>query len=167
MRQLGPADAAEEENPLAAVARAMRDVQGRIARTESGPPTQALEERIVADLDRLIGQSRTLDSQSQTQPQTTLSEGGSTARPPQAQSGQPKSASPRGGSAGRQASTGQSPSTAGAAKVRGMMENVWGELPARQRQQMLQSPAEEFLPEYESMLEDYFRRLAAPQEKRP
>jgi hypothetical protein len=167
MRQLGSADVPGDENPLAAVARAMRDVQGRITRAELGPPTQAIQQRIAADLDRLIRQSRTLDAQSQAQPQTTPSESGSTARPPQVQAGQPKSTSPRGGSAGRQASAGQSPPTTGAVKIRGMMEDVWGELPARQRQQMLQSPAEEFLPEYESMLEDYFRRLAAPQEKRP
>jgi hypothetical protein len=32
---------------------------------------------------------------------------------------------------------------------------------------MRQSAVEEFLPEYESMLEAYFKRLAAPQEKNP
>ena len=44
--------------------------------------------------------------------------------------------------------------------MRGMMKRLWGELPERQREQMMQMPLEEFLPEYELMIEDYFRRLS-------
>jgi hypothetical protein len=36
----------------------------------------------------------------------------------------------------------------------------WGELPEHARQQMLQLPADEFLPQYEDLIEQYFRRLA-------
>jgi hypothetical protein len=167
MRQLGPAGPAEEENPLAAVARAMCEVLGRIARSDLGQPTQAVQQQIVAELDRLIRQARTVETRSPSQPQTAAGQRGPAAQPPQPQSGDAQSGSPRGGSAGKRSTAGQPPQTAGAAKIRGMMENVWGELPGKQREQMLQTPVEEFLPEYESLLEDYFQRLAAPQEKRP
>ena len=40
------------------------------------------------------------------------------------------------------------------------MKQLWGELPQRDREQMLQLPVEEFLPEYELLIEDYFRRLS-------
>jgi L-2-hydroxyglutarate oxidase LhgO len=155
MRELGPAGAAEEENPLAAVVREMRAVQRRIARSDSGRATQTIQQQILAELDRLIRQARTVDAQ----PQTAGERGPGTSPPPQSR--ETRSGTPRGGPAGK------SPPATGVAKLRGMMESVWGELPGRERERMLQTPIEEFLPEYESMLEDYFRHLAAPQEKRP
>ena len=45
-------------------------------------------------------------------------------------------------------------------ETRAAMSRLWGELPARARQQMLQSPVEEFSPKYEVLIEEYFRRLA-------
>ncbi len=44
-------------------------------------------------------------------------------------------------------------------------EAALGALPERAREQMLQLPAEEFLPKYELEIEDYFRRLAGEGEK--
>jgi len=44
---------------------------------------------------------------------------------------------------------------------------VWGELPEQVRQQLLQQwSAEQFLPEYAPMIEQYFRRLTEAQENR-
>jgi hypothetical protein len=40
------------------------------------------------------------------------------------------------------------------------MKRLWGGLPERARQQMLQTPVEEFPPKYEEQIEQYFRRLA-------
>ena len=166
MRELAPAGAAEEEEPLAAVAREMREAQRRIARSESGRRTQAVQQQVVAELDRLVQQARTPGSESQAQPRTaSTTERGPIVQPPPPQPPGAKSASPRGGSAGKRSAAGPPPQAAGMAKIRGLLENVWGELPHKQREQMLQTPVEEFLPEYESMLEDYFQRLAAPQEK--
>ena len=45
-------------------------------------------------------------------------------------------------------------------EMRAMMKQLWGELPEHARQQMLQSPIEEFPPKYQSLIEAYFRRLA-------
>ena len=47
------------------------------------------------------------------------------------------------------------------------MKDVWGQLPAREREQMLQSPPEQFLPKYELLLEKYYKRLADEQQHRP
>ncbi|MBU4399790.1 MAG: hypothetical protein KKE86_10700, partial [Planctomycetes bacterium] len=44
--------------------------------------------------------------------------------------------------------------------TRARMMRLWGELPPHAREQMLQSPVEEFPPKYELMIEEYFRRLA-------
>ncbi|KKK95447.1 hypothetical protein LCGC14_2672730, partial [marine sediment metagenome] len=45
------------------------------------------------------------------------------------------------------------------ARMQEVMKKLWGELPQRDREQMLQSPPEEFLPKYELLIEQYFRRL--------
>ena len=48
-----------------------------------------------------------------------------------------------------------------------MMKDVWGQLPERAREQMLQSPPEKFLPKYELLIEKYYQRLAEEQPERP
>jgi len=44
---------------------------------------------------------------------------------------------------------------------------VWGQLPAKAREQMMQSPPEKFLPKYELLTEKYFKRLAEEQKESP
>jgi hypothetical protein len=167
LRDLGPAGASAEENPLAIIVRQMRQSQQGILRAESGRPTQAVQQQIVATLDRLIQQARSSGGESPAQPQpaSSTNERGPIAQPQPPSSVKP--GQPSGGSGNKPPAHGQPPQPPGVAKIRGMMENAWGELPSKQREQMLQSAAEEFLPEYESMLEAYFKRLAAPQEKQP
>ena len=40
------------------------------------------------------------------------------------------------------------------------IERVWGNLPTRQREQLRQFGTDVFLPGYEAMIEEYFKRLA-------
>ncbi len=165
LRELAPAGASEEENPLAIIVRQMRQSHQQILHAESGRPTQAVQQQIVAELDRLIQQagSRGGESQAQPQPAASASQRGPSAQQPSGV----KPGQPPGSSTKKPPAAGQPPQPPDVAKIRGMMENTWGELPRKQRERMLQSAAEEFLPEYESMLEAYFQRLAAPPEKKP
>jgi hypothetical protein len=54
--------------------------------------------------------------------------------------------------------------TAGApadrAAIGGLIKDLWGKLPERQREELLQPLSEEFLPEYAAEIEEYFRVLA-------
>ena len=43
------------------------------------------------------------------------------------------------------------------------MKDSWGHLPAKTREQMLQNSPERFLPQYELMIEKYYKRLAEEQ----
>ena len=45
------------------------------------------------------------------------------------------------------------------------MKSLWGNLPVRSREQMLQSFSDEFLPKYEIEIEQYYRRLSEEQGK--
>ena len=48
-----------------------------------------------------------------------------------------------------------------------MVKALWGQLPARSREQMLQSFTDEFLPKYELEIEQYYRRLSEEQSTQP
>ena len=50
-----------------------------------------------------------------------------------------------------------------AAQIQQLLKDVWGELPPRLRQQMMQSSVEKFLPKYELLIEDYFKALSEKQ----
>jgi hypothetical protein len=43
----------------------------------------------------------------------------------------------------------------------------WGKLPPKVREKMIERPAEQFLPKYQAMLEEYYKRLATAKEKQP
>jgi hypothetical protein len=45
-------------------------------------------------------------------------------------------------------------------ELRDMIEEIWGHLPGRAREQMQNAQVEGFLPEYELLIEEYFKRLA-------
>jgi hypothetical protein len=54
------------------------------------------------------------------------------------------------------------------AAVGNLVKDLWGRLPERQREELLQPLSEEFLPEYAADIEEYFRVLAeAPAETQP
>jgi hypothetical protein len=48
-------------------------------------------------------------------------------------------------------------------EVNEMVKAIWGHLPERTREQMLQSFSDEFLPKYELEIEQYYRRLSEEQ----
>jgi hypothetical protein len=45
-------------------------------------------------------------------------------------------------------------------EMRSLINNLWGELPSHVREQMLQTPVEDFIPKYQDLIEDYFRDLS-------
>ena len=48
--------------------------------------------------------------------------------------------------------------------TRELIERVWASLPPQSREALLQLPAEEFLPKYQELIEEYYRRLAETKE---
>jgi hypothetical protein len=50
------------------------------------------------------------------------------------------------------------------AQMQELLKDVWGHLPDRLKEQMLQSPVDEFLPKYEFEIEEYFKALVKQQE---
>lgn len=153
---------ADEKDPLVRIGRRMQDVQERIARAGSPRETQQLQEKIVADVEELIRQARQRNKQS--------SSGASSGK---AGSRRSKVRQPKRQSAGSSRRDSRKPASdstgrlgrAESAQVdreamREMLRDLWGHLPERTREQMLQSSEDKFLPKYEVLIEKYFRRLA-------
>ena len=161
LRELGAASTSEDDNPLLDVARQMRQVEGLIAETESGPQTQGLQHQIVASLDELIKQARSCCkkcSPSQCSPKVAARQ---QVRQPKAK---PK---PGRGKPSQKPVTDPitQPGQAGSGgitldEMKELIKSVWGELPETEREQMLEWAGDEFLPKYQLLIELYFRRLA-------
>lgn len=167
-RELGAAGISEDDDPLLEVARRMREVEGLIGQNDSGPATQGLQKQIVAGLDDLIQQARKRCGQCK----SGKKPGSKSSRrvPSDSPAGPP---GPKKGSGGGKqpgptvAYKHDKPNPARApvrrvdvGQVREAMRQLWGMLPEREREQMMQLPAEEFLPKYELLIEEYFRRLS-------
>jgi len=162
-RELGPAALSEDDNPLLPIARQMRQAEGLIRRHDSGAATQELQRSILSELQQLLEQAGKACAQSQP--------AGTSQQPPPRPPSGAKPSPPKPG--GQKSNPGATPGITGAkrngsgqsgqpdaAEARQLMEKVWGTLPQHERQQVRQMPAEEFLPKYRPLIEEYFRRLS-------
>jgi hypothetical protein len=154
----------DPHSPLERIGAQMRSVQRLLAEQPDAGRATLLQDRIVRDLDELIKQVQRRKNQSQS--------GGKSSPGSQRPDAEPQG----GGQPGNTSAEGQQPaadsregtregagegSTADRDRSRSeLVKNLWGHLPERVRQQMLQSPDDEFLPKYEFEIEQYFRRLA-------
>lgn len=93
--------------------------------------------------------------------------GGQSNKPGQSKPGRPKpGSSSKAGKSPAKAASSSTNSDADLSTERAvageLVKDLWGKLPERQRQQILQPLSEEFLPKYASEIEAYFRALADP-----
>jgi predicted RNA-binding Zn ribbon-like protein len=158
----------DAKNPLLDVARRMREVEDRIGRADIGPGTRDLQKSIVDDLDRMLQQARKACKQGKpgkNQPQDTTNRkpiGSPGVKPaggnkPNDKPAVESSQRPKGNGETRHAD---------AEEMGDVLKKLWGELPKRQREQMSQWQLEEFLPKYELLIEEYFRRLSRGNKER-
>lgn len=151
-----------DENPLSRIARQMREVEGRIGQKRSDEPTQRMQEQIIDEIDELIAQARRQASQSQ---------GGSGQMGSRRSKPEPGQQAQGGtGGSGEGQSTGPSRDSserlrddelrrADMAEMNELLKNLWGHLPDREREQVINSTIERFVPKYELLIEEYFKRL--------
>ena len=176
-RRLFEPDAAAERRPTSAaaipegdhallnLARRMQLAQQRIAAGDCGRQTQQGQQEIIADLEGMIAQARSRAPPAGAR-QQSLTTAGPPAGPPQPKPGEARAGARPGGKPqqGRGAPRGEA-ERLGPRQLRSVFDRVWGELPEQARQQLLEQwSAEQFLPEYAPMIEEYFRRLSEVEE---
>jgi hypothetical protein len=160
----------EDEDPLIRIGRNMRAAGALIEERQSAAKTIEKQQQIVADLAKLIEeiekqqqQKKSSSSQSQNQQQTAQRDQVNQpqtgpSKPSQGDSNKPaKDSSDKLRNDANQRATLE--------QHKGMMKDLWGQLPAKDREQMLQTSPEQFLPKYELLIEKYYKRLAEEQKK--
>ena len=159
LRQLQP-EAPEDDNDLSKIGRAMRQVEELVKQSKSGQPTQQMQDQIVVDLDKLLEAAR----QRQRKSQSSSSSQQSASRQPASQQSRPGAAGSGGEQPAKESSDKLQDRTAASPdpeQMKDLLRELWGHLPEHERQMVINSTIERFLPKYELMIEAYFKRLAA------
>ncbi|HVX63666.1 MAG TPA: hypothetical protein VHC19_23795 [Pirellulales bacterium] len=162
-----PADSSGGENgddPLVKLERKMREVEGRIAGNQSDDITQRMQNKIAAELERLIKQMRkrkkSSSSSSSSQQEQQTAEREKVDQPEPGKSGGQETASNNPAKDSSDVMGSRKAAKPEAAQLDEALKDIWGQLPPHLRQQMEQYAKEELLPKYELQIEEYFRALA-------
>jgi len=165
-------DIGQPSGPLA-LARIRGDMQqakSLLGATNSGGATDtlqqagAVQEQVVDQLDTLIAQLSKQCQGGQCKPSDTPPK---PSQRSQAKPGKSGSATGRGQTAARDSTDRLDRATAQKVEkgdIDATVKDLWGHLPERSREQMLQSFSDEFLPKYELEIEQYYRRLSEENE---
>ena len=158
----------------------MDRIEARLRSKRTGNETQDLQRRVLKDLDAMIDMARQQAEQQQQQQQQNQQrqqnqqqqrgqQNSQDGQQPQQQPGGQRQGSGA-DQAGQRSSSNQLDSTAAIeqgtaaaaelAQRRVVIRQIWGHLPARLREQVLNQSDEKFLPQYEDLIREYFRALA-------
>jgi hypothetical protein len=155
---------------LARVRMGMQQAQSLLAAKQAAADVQTFEQageaqqQVVAQLDKLIAE---LSKQCKNCQCNSLGQSPKPSQRTQKKPGnKPGSTASSGKTAARDStdrldSTNAKPIDKGALEA--TVKDLWGHLPERSREQMMQSFSEEFLPKYELEIEQYYRRLSEEQ----
>jgi hypothetical protein len=144
-------------DPLAIVRDRMRDAQRRMAGRDTSAATQTVQKQIEADLAKLIDQARQQCAACNKAGNGQGNQAGNTG-------GNPTPAPPRDSTNRIEQGTKEAVEMA---DVKDVLRRFWGHLPDKVREQLQSSLSEEFLPKYERVIEDYYRRLAEDPSHKP
>ncbi|MEX0936735.1 MAG: hypothetical protein WDZ59_02665 [Pirellulales bacterium] len=131
----------------------MQAVQQRIGQRDMSPATRQVQDQIVGDLDSIIDRL------------TQQIQAAASARQPaeQESTAGPGDSDSRTAASDSRSDTQSDPAPdkpVDMAAMQSVMQRLWGHLPPRAREQMMQNSVERFLPKYEVEIERYFQRLA-------
>ncbi len=162
-------DIGESGNPLVRIGQKMRSAEELLGQGKETQQARDLQNKIVADLDVLIKQ---LKQQQQKQKSAGEGKPGGSQRSGVNQPGGSKSGSGEGNQASsgpaRESTTQLRDGKAEAvdmAEMKKLLKYLWGDLPEKDREALLNSSDDRFLPKYELLLEKYFRRLSEQKAK--
>ncbi len=139
----------EPENPIAKIGERMKKAESLIGQQDTSERTQQVQKQITDDLAALI---------EQVSEQCCKNGQGKPGNQPGGQAGQQPGDAPSRDSTNRLGE--RDDKAARLAASRELLKQVWGHLPPQVRQQLMNASVEEFLPKYEKLIEDYYKRLA-------
>ena len=146
---------APPENPLARIGEKMRVSQEKIAGRDISAQTQTTQKEILSDLAKLIEQTKKQcngGGSGKGKPGSGKSSAQAGVGTGEARPGPASEATDRVGKSERE--------NGEAADVKDVLRRIWGHLPEKMRDQMQAQLSEQFLPKYEKLIEEYYKRLA-------
>lgn len=166
---IGAADApADNENPLFRIEQKMRQVEQRLAEQDASESTQNLQQEIAKELAQLLEQlqqqqqqQQNQNSSQQQQQQNQQQQTNSQQQQNQKQNASNRSNQPASKPAREsEERTGKTEEKIKPEDLQELFQRAWGNLPAQVRERMRSAAQEQFLPKYETLIEDYYKRLA-------
>jgi hypothetical protein len=167
-----PDVAADNENPLLRIEQKMRQVERLLAEHDPSDPTQSLQRQIAEDLAALLEQMK----QQQQQQNQSQNSSNSQQKQQQSQSQQQQRDQKKQSASNPSNQPANKPAQDSEERqgkineerikpedLRELFSRAWGHVPEQVRQQMESKASEQFLPKYQMLIEDYFKRLAAGQ----
>jgi hypothetical protein len=146
---------------LGQVMEQMRAAERRLANRDTSATTQATQRQIVEGIERLLDQGRESAAGTPSARSSTAERNA----PGQAGEGDPEPGNANSGPALARRGPGEgAPARPG---INHWLDQMWGHLPERVRNQMQAPRSEHFLPKYERTIEEYYLRLAEEQETAP
>jgi hypothetical protein len=149
-----------KEDRLALVVQHMQTARSQLEQQGVDHQASSAQSQAIDNLEAMIAELTRRKSQCQ----------GGASKP----GSKPKSGPPKPGQGGTNPGAAASATTsqrgdlaANLAATAELVKDLWGHLPERQRQQILQPLSEEFLPQYATEIEEYFRALADPDRRPP
>lgn len=161
-----------KQDPLVAIRERMKAVERQLAGKDASDATVAKQQQIVDQLDKLI--EELAKKQCKPSPNSQASKGG-----PAKPGGQPMGTKPAGDPMGQprgdkpatdsrdDVQQGKNEQTDMLAGQRARLLKAWGHLPPKLREQLMNATLDEFLPAYERLIEDYYKRLAEDGAEKP
>jgi hypothetical protein len=141
-------------DPFARIAGKMQRSQQALSTGNSKKPTQELQDEILLDLDALLkNMEKKCQGDQCNKPGSKPSAGSSSA-------GVKPSKKPPTDSTARVGKPGETTGSEDKAAADDALREIWGHLPPKLREAMQNVRADEFLPKYDRLIEDFYRRLA-------
>lgn len=151
-------------DPLIRLGEQMRRVEQSLEQHRSGRGTQQAQQRIIDELDQLLRELRRQQQQASAQSSAQT-------RARRQQVGQPQNQPGGSGGESNQPARDSSERLGSAAAERpdreqleSWLKDLWGHLPEREREMMINATIERFVPKYELLIEEYFKRLIDQQQ---
>lgn len=142
------------QDPFARIATKMQRSQQALSAGNSKAPTQDLQQEILFDLDSLLKNMEKKCKGGQCNKPGSGSKSGSSSAGAKPNKKPATESTARVGEAGKTAGAGEKSSAEEALRA------VWGHLPPKLREAMENVKADEFLPKYDRLIEEFYRRLA-------
>jgi hypothetical protein len=156
-------DSGADDDPLGYISQEMRLAEELIPQRGKRNHAESVQQRILEDLSKLIEQAQKQRAQQQSSNSQQQQQQTAKRQPVK----QPKSSTGRSQGQQNKPAADSTDRLGKAERARpdpelfqGLLKDTWGNLPEREREQMMQMSPERFLPQYELMIERYYQRLS-------